>query len=38
MRTHTSNFKNQLVAFGREFEDRIKYNNTVISNENVMSD
>lgn len=37
MKTHTNDFKKQLIAFGRQFEDRITYNGTTLSNEDFKS-
>lgn len=37
MRTHTANFKNELVQFGREFDDIITYNGVTLSKEEVKS-
>lgn len=37
MRTHSNGFKEQLIAFGRQFEDKITYNGTVMSNEDFKS-
>lgn len=37
MRTHTNDFKNELVQFGREFGDIITYNGVTLSMEDVKS-
>ena len=37
MKTHTSNFKNQLIEFGRDFNDLVTYNGTTLSNEDLKS-
>lgn len=37
MKTHTNNFKNNLIKFGRDFNDLVTYNGTALSNEDLIS-
>lgn len=37
MRTHTNNFKNNMVSFGREFDYKITYNNQTLPMEDIKS-